>query len=50
MSIYDKAYIDNIKMIANSNTNGIISYEEQIMFVLYCVGSYINVNFEFKTE
>lgn len=50
MSIYDKAYIDNIKMIANSNTNSIISYEEQVMFLLYCVGAYINVNFEFKNK
>lgn len=49
LSIYDKAFIQNVKQIATTN-NGILSYEEQVMFILYIIGSYINVMFEFKNK
>jgi len=48
-SIYDRAFIENVKQIANTN-NEILSYEEQVMFILYIIGSYINVMFEFKNK
>ena len=47
LSIFDNAFIDNIKSVTN---NGILSYDEQIMFILYSLGSYINVMFEFKNK
>jgi hypothetical protein len=47
LSIFDNAFIDNIKSVTN---NGVLSYEEQIMFILYALGSYINVMFEFKNK
>ena len=47
LSIFDNAFIDNIKSVTN---NGVLSYEEQIMFILYALGSYINIMFEFKNK
>jgi len=51
ISIYDELYIENVKkLLSESANNGVLSFEEQIMFVLYVIGSYINVMFEFKNK
>ena len=50
VSIYDRGFMDNLKSLITNSNAGVLSYEEQIMFLLYSVGVFVGVMFEFKNK